>query len=171
MGQKPEISLSDQVALAVGHVVLEFNRLEVDVADLIQAMIDESDTRKTEIICAQMTFLQKLDLAAALFNAFSDDEEENARLKNILKQAVEINTERSRIVHSEFWLSGGDPKGLYYASRKTTIRGQKGFRVNHQNFDPVAMTQLCERMADVGVELYHFRRDRNWDRWKPDAED
>lgn len=171
MEHKAEMPLSDQVALAVGHVVIDFNRLEVDVADLIQAMIDETDTRKTDAICAQLKFLDKLDLAAALFNAYSDDEGEKSKLKGILNRAEQINDARNRIIHSEFWLNGLDPKDLYYTSRKPNIRGRKGFRADHQKFDSLAMNELCERMADVGAELYHFRRDRDWDRWKPDAEE
>lgn len=160
----------EQIALATGHVVIEFNKLEVDVSNLIGTMLDSTDTRKGEVVCSRMRFLEKLDLAAALFDEYSDDEGQRDALQTLLGRAAGVNGERNALIHSEIWLRGLDPAPLRHVRRQTRTTGRKGFKVKHENVEPAEIMALSERISDLGAEIYHFDDEVDWSPWQSSLE-
>lgn len=98
---KPD-SYFEQFAGPLGHVILEFNYLEVDVGRMIARLLNQDDITAA-IFAATLPFIEKLKLAQSLVAVKVQDEDLKKEFQKIIKDATEINGKRNRYVHAEYW--------------------------------------------------------------------
>ena len=91
----------DAVATQLGHLLIEFNALEIDMARLVARLLGQDDDVIIAIFAAELMFFARLKLARALVEAKLPELEQAAYLA-ALKRAEVCNTQRNQFIHSEY---------------------------------------------------------------------
>ena len=91
----------DELAKALGHLVLAFNDLEVALGGALMYLLKQ-DEEAGAAFTAHLGAAQKIRLLQDLDGRI---ENENTRreFREMVKRSAEINTERNRYIHSEYW--------------------------------------------------------------------
>jgi hypothetical protein len=91
----------DEIAKALGHLVLAFNDLEVALGGALMYLLKQ-DEEVGATFTAHLGAATKIRLLQDLDRRIED---ENARceFRALVKRAAEINIERNRYIHSEYW--------------------------------------------------------------------
>lgn len=92
----------DDLALALGHLLIEFNSLEVDLGRLVARLLDQDDDETIAIFGAQLMFFPRIKLARALAKAKVQDDTQRELLLAALATAERCNTRRNTYIHSEY---------------------------------------------------------------------
>ena len=91
----------EKFAAPLGHVILEFNNLEVDAGRMIARLLRENDVTAA-VFAGTLRFLEKLKLIKALAATKVQDAALRREFDALVKDATELNAERNRYVHSEY---------------------------------------------------------------------
>ena len=91
----------DDLAKALGHLVLAFNDLEVALGGALMYLLKQDEEVGAAFtahlgVATKIRLLQDLDLKI-------EDENTRREFREMVKRAAEINTERNRYIHSEYW--------------------------------------------------------------------
>jgi hypothetical protein len=122
----------NNVAQEIGHIVIEFNKLEHEIGNIISMFIYNKTINIPQIFTAALGFSQKLDLLYSLyFEYFENDETKVSRLKLFIKNMEKAEKNRNEIVHSWFGNYFFDTPDV--SRNKPTIKGRKGLRNNCEN--------------------------------------
>ncbi|MFZ0693167.1 MAG: hypothetical protein WAN51_03305 [Alphaproteobacteria bacterium] len=99
-----DVPISDRVAQAIGHAVVEWGRLE-DLAGVVTACLLQADHREFRSVTANMTGKGKFDTlwAVALLKM---PRRKAATIGRIVEAAKGLSAERNRIVHG-CWIPTG----------------------------------------------------------------
>jgi hypothetical protein len=92
----------DHLALPLGHLLIEFNSLEVDLGRLVARLLDQDDDHVIAIFGAQLMFFPRIKLARALVEAKINDRSERELYLTALQTAERCNTKRNQYIHSEY---------------------------------------------------------------------
>lgn len=99
---RPEVDpYFDAFATPLGHLILEFNYLEIDLGRFIARLLLQDDA-VAAIITGVMTFQPKLQMLHHLVAVKIDDENFREETEAILAAVGQVAAERNRLVHAEF---------------------------------------------------------------------
>ena len=91
----------DKFAGPLGHVILEFNYLEVDAGRMIARLLKQDDVTAT-IFAGAIPFIGKVKLIQMLVAAKVHDDILRREFDVFVKNATDLNAKRNRYVHSEY---------------------------------------------------------------------
>ena len=92
----------EKFAGPLGHVILEFNYLEVDLGRMIARLLRQDDGTAAIFAGAISSFLGKVKLIQMLAAAKVHDKALQREFDAIVRDATDLNAERNRYVHSEY---------------------------------------------------------------------
>jgi hypothetical protein len=93
----------EALARPLGHIVIEFAYLEIDLGHLITRIARADDLLGS--VLASMPFSAKINTIRTLAEqrlSGEDRAEDRSKLDRLLERAVNINTKRNKFIHGEF---------------------------------------------------------------------
>lgn len=91
----------EKFAAPLGHVLLEFNYLEVDAGRMIARLLRQDDVTAA-VFAGAISFLEKLKLIKRLAATKVQDPALRREFHALVKDATDLNAKRNRYVHSEY---------------------------------------------------------------------
>jgi hypothetical protein len=91
----------DKVATSLGHLVIAFNELEVALGGALMHLLKQDDDVGAAFV-ARLGASTKIRLLKDLESKI-DDEPTRQEFHDIIEHVAEINSERNRFIHSEYW--------------------------------------------------------------------
>ena len=91
----------EKFAGPLGHVILEFNGLEVDTGTMIARLLREDDVTAAVFVGA-IPLLGKLNLIKLLADAKVHDKSLRQEFHGLVNDATKLNAQRNRFVHAEY---------------------------------------------------------------------
>jgi hypothetical protein len=91
----------EKFAGPLGHLILEFNYLEVDTGRMLARLLDQDDATAA-VFAAMIEYMQKLKLMQALVALKIDDDALKAELNKLVDDATKVNAKRNQFVHAEY---------------------------------------------------------------------
>ena len=91
----------DEIAKALGHLVLAFNDLEVALGGALMYLLKQDEEVGAAFI-AHLGAATKIRLLQHLDRRIEDENTRYA-FRGLVQRAAEINVERNRYIHSEYW--------------------------------------------------------------------
>jgi hypothetical protein len=91
----------DELATALGHLVVAFNDLEVALGGALMYLLKQ-DEEVGAAFTAHLGVATKIRLLQDLDRRI-EDENTRCEFRGLVKRALEINMERNRYIHSEYW--------------------------------------------------------------------
>lgn len=126
INMSPQSQLSedtDRLFRAIGRVVVQFQLLELWVAEALSSKLSMKSETDRHLISASMSYRQKVDL---LFELYARHGQPSSTFNHVIAKKALISAEefRNRIVHS-LWSVQGEPR--QWARTKANLRGRDGF--------------------------------------------
>jgi hypothetical protein len=155
------------VAQPLGHLLIEFNALELDLGRLIARLLDQNEDVIIAIIGAQLMFSAKLKLARALVEAKVEVSKRQNYL-DTLKTAEKCNRARNGYIHSEYVPYVDDRDEIIEVLRipHRTRPRLYGDETEIEKFTPdlipIDLVVLIEEIQAVGLEIRTLA-ERYWD--------
>jgi hypothetical protein len=144
----------------LGHVVLEFNYLEVDAGRMIARLLKQDDVT-AGVFAGLLPFVEKLKLIQALAAFKVADDEMKAEFKRIVRDATEINAKRNRFVHAEYMPVVGPDDELMKMLHRRLKDGAKMEQADspnlHSLLQPVDAAALAKLAGDIHTLAYRMR--------------
>lgn len=98
------MSVSEEHCLAIGRITVAFSELDSWLSSFIWALIGPFDEQHLgQIVTAELSFRQKIDLLAALFKYRCKDIAKQLELRALLTKIAELEQKRNTIQHS-LWI-------------------------------------------------------------------
>lgn len=85
----------------LGHVILEFNLLEIALGNMLARLLKANDS-VAAVFIAQMSFSQRLTILRMVAKAVILEEGMRKEFKHVFAKAEAVNTERNRYIHAEY---------------------------------------------------------------------
>jgi hypothetical protein len=86
----------------LGHIIIEFNYLEVDAGRMIARLLRQDDM-VAAAFAAVLTFSQKISFIETILPLKVHNAELRNKIGEAIKEAKRVNSERNRFVHAEYW--------------------------------------------------------------------
>ena len=137
----------EEFAGPLGHVILEFNYLEVDTGRMIARLLKQDDVTAAVFVGA-IPFIGKLNLIRMLADAKVQDKSLRQELHAMVKDATKLNAQRNRYVHAEY-VPVLDPNGGLV---KMLHRRLKDGGENADRSEDRAIKNLFEPMDERGLK-------------------
>jgi hypothetical protein len=144
------IGPADESDAALGRIVSGFSFLEDSVRNVICLLLNASDTRVGQIVCAGIGFRQKLDVMASLvrhrLDSVTPDDGEfvSEWFPELLVVCSRAEQLRNTYIHSSY---------LGQQRAKTTIRGPQGLRTVVEAATSGQMLDVADYIVGVGMEV------------------
>ncbi|WP_306604717.1 hypothetical protein [Azonexus sp.] len=142
MNTQPQLSEdTDQLFRAIGRVVVQFQLLELWVAEALSSKLSMTSETDRHLISAAMSYRQKVDL---LFELYARHGQPSSSFNQVIAKKALVTAEefRNRIVHS-LWSVKGEPR--QWVRTKANLRGRDGFVLRASP----AQTTLLEEAASA----------------------
>ncbi len=97
---------SDRLHLSIGKIVVKFQQIENEVAEVLASLLEMRDPEDTHRITASMSYKQKLNLMCDLYESRKNKLWPSIDLKKARKALLSAEVFRNAVVHS-FWFVGG----------------------------------------------------------------
>ena len=143
----------EKLAGPLGHVILEFNGLEVDTGKMIAHLLREDEVTAGVFVSA-MSLRGKLDLIRMLADAKVHDESLRQEFHGLVNDATKLNAQRNRFVHAEYVpvpdRDGGLARMLYRRLKDggESADGSEGRAIKNK-FEPIDERGLKTLAADI----------------------
>lgn len=137
----------DKIAGPLGHVILEFNRLEADTGKMIAHLL-EPDEVTAMVFAGAIQFSLKLDLVRLLADAKVHDTSLRQELHGLVNEATNLKARRNRYVHSEY-VPILDPDGSLVRMLHRRLRDGADGRAIKNMFVPMDERDLKTLAADI----------------------
>lgn len=143
----------EKFAGPLGHVILEFNYLEVDAGRMIARLLKQDDVT-AGIFAGVLPFIEKLKLIQMLAATKVQDAAMQLKFEALVKKATELNTQRNLYVHAEYMpVVGPNDELVKMLHRRLkdngkTVDGSKG-RTVHDLLQPVDDKSLKAIANDI----------------------
>lgn len=144
----------EKYASPLGHVVLEFNYLEVDVGKMIARLLRQDDVT-AGIFAGMLSFVEKLKLIQALAETKVQDVSMRRDFASLVKDATDLNAKRNRYIHSEYMPVVGPDDELMKMLHLRLKDSGKSFNTSkggsiHDLLQPVDEQEL----KNLGVDIH-----------------
>ena len=160
----------DKCAGPLGHVILEFNNLEVDVGRMIARLLGQDDVTAA-IFTGAIPFMDKVRLIQMLVATKVQDPPMRREFDAIVRDATDLNAKRNRYVHSEYLQVVGPNDDLEKVLHRRLKDGAKSAnRTTGQSvqnlFQPVHERHLKSLAADIHRLAFRVRAlaEKHYDR-------
>jgi hypothetical protein len=149
----------DDLAEPLGHLVIEFNSLEVDMGRLIARLLKQDDM--VAAVFTAQSFSSKLAFARTFAELKVHDGELLKEIEQVLNDAAGVNTERNNYIHSEY-LPFLDAQDNLLEVLRTKLRDRvKAFSASDKPdldklfplVDGAAIKALAERINAVALRV------------------
>ena len=137
----------DRFAGPLGHVILEFNYLEVDIGKLIARLLEVDDVTAM-VFAGAIRFSLKLELIRLLADAKVHDTSFRQEFHGLVNEATRVNTLRNRYVHSEY-VPIQDPDGRLVKMLYRRLKDGADGRAIRNMFVPMDERDLKTLAADI----------------------
>lgn len=137
----------DQFAGPLGHVILEFNYLEVDTGRMIARLLERDDVTAM-VFAGAIQFSLKLDLIRLLADAKVHDTSLRQEFHGLVNEATKLNALRNRYVHSEY-VPILDPDGRLVKMLHRRLKDGADGRAIKNMFVPMDERDLKTLAADI----------------------
>lgn len=134
-----DVPISDDVAKAIGHAVVEWGRLE-DLASIMTACLLETSHYDFRAVAANMMGSSKFDTLSAVAQ-LKMPPRKAATIARIAKAAGGLTAERNRIVHG-CWL----PTGKFHTAQRYTYRAYGTYSIKKEE---VSAARINGHTAEV----------------------
>lgn len=147
--------MMDAIALPLGHVILDFNWLEIDTAGLLARLKGINDYERMEL--TRIGYTKKLKKIKKLLEKQlpKDDPTANTlrlEIQEALKEAEDLNELRNKYIHGEYWPML-DPDDTLIETRHRAHRD-----AGHVNMPSVINpTTLRQLASDINAMAYKMR--------------
>jgi hypothetical protein len=94
-------SYFEKFANPLGHVILEFNYLEMDAGTMIARLLNQDDMTAATF-AGVLSFIEKLKLIQALIVFKVQDRDMRRQFDALVEEATNLNAKRNRYVHAEY---------------------------------------------------------------------
>ncbi|MBM0202968.1 hypothetical protein JNW90_07550 [Micromonospora sp. STR1s_5] len=138
----------ETIAVPVGHLLLEFNELEIDTGTLLARLLDQHDY-VARILAGSLAYSARISLIGQFLESKIRPDQKN-RMKAAVAEAEAVGEERNRFIHSEYIPRVG-PNDKLLDLRLRKLRG--GARKEFSVVSPREIEELSARAQKVGVEL------------------
>ena len=113
----------EELATPLGHVVIQFNYLEIDLGQTISRLVKTDDT--VGAIFATLAMNTKLALIRQIASTKLADNAKAAQLKNLLKRVEDLNNKRNAYIHGEY-IPVVDPQENYLGMMHRRMKNSLG---------------------------------------------
>ena len=96
----------EKIAGPLGHLIIEFNALELAIASLIARLLSQDEYVAAAFL--RISFSERLTIARQITTIKVLDLDHRAAIETELQNAQGINAERNAYIHSEYLGVGGD---------------------------------------------------------------
>jgi hypothetical protein len=148
----------ERFAGPLGHVILEFNYLEVDGGRMIARLLRQDDVT-AGVFAGTPSFLDKLKLIQRLVVLKVQDEALRNEFNKLVKEATTINELRNRYVHAEYMpVIGSSDELLKMLHRRLkdadkTVDHSKDIHDLLQPVDDEALKKLASDIHDLAYRM------------------
>lgn len=154
-GREQEEALNS-IALALGRVVIAFNRLERDLGECLSKILGARITPTKDALNAALGLDQRIDVLAAVYRDSRRADNETRLLDHCVKELHRFQSLRNTLMHSSYGTARlGD---AVFIRRKENVRGAKGLRVTRVDANPATIHEIEEDMNRFArtdlVQLY-----------------
>jgi len=132
----------DKIAMAIGYLVIGFNRLDREVGEVIYLVVGSYKPHIREVFTASLSFAQKVDmLSALLLEKHKKDSESLQTVKQKIKKIKGFENQRNTIMHS--WWGTEQFGDDNFISVKKRVRGGKGLVTKTVPAEADKIMQVC----------------------------
>jgi hypothetical protein len=137
----------EEIAKAVGLLIIYFNRLERDVGYFLATLLQSTSEHVVNALFASMSFGQKVDLLAALYlERFREDGSRCEKCRSVVQQLRNFEEARNKYAHS-WWGAKQFANTDVFVRVKIRTKGGKGLVVSEEQTVPNDLTKVCEQIV------------------------
>jgi len=133
----------------IGSVTVNFAMLEGNLESFIWDLIGQ-DTRLGQIITAQLSFRQLIDLFGSLYCFRVRSLKFIAKYEAITKLLRQAEEKRNKIIHSQ-WAAGDTPESS--TRIKTRARGSKGLAFTFEHTAKADILKIADFLAELSYKV------------------
>ena len=149
------MSVNDDHCLAIGRITVAFSELDNWLSSFIWALITTFEEQHLgQIITAELSFRQKLDLVAALFKYRCKDTAKQAELKGLIARVEKLEARRNTVQHS-LWIHLSEKRDQL-TQLKITAKRKNGLIHTKNIITPQQLEQLSKELNDATSDLASF---------------
>jgi hypothetical protein len=148
-----EAERDEEFIKALGRMTLAFAHLEFSLS-LFCGTYSGVKYPINEIITAQFSFKQLINLASSLYHHAEQDAKKINELDKVLSKSTQLEQERNKIVHSFYGLKG--KSDLIVVRQKNTTRLKKGFHKQYEEMNAEQVNILATKISKVSKEINAF---------------
>jgi hypothetical protein len=149
----------EEFASPLGHVLLEFNYLEVDAGRMIARLLRQDDVT-AGVFAGLLSFMYKLKLIQALAAFKVADPALKDEFEQIVKEATEVNARRNRYVHAEYMPlvgPGDELVKMLYRRLKDSAKTARSDTDVQKLLQPVDAADLAKLAKNIHGLAYRMR--------------
>ncbi len=134
-----------QLEQALGHLVVEFGRLETSLGCAVGYLVNPKDPRVGHILVGEVSFKTRMAAFSVLYPERLLAGTDETKMESFVSRAYKLEEERNRLIHS-FYRPGpvGDPNATRI---KTTAKGRKGLRVQFEKVTADSIAAVADDAA------------------------
>jgi hypothetical protein len=133
----------DKLARVLGHLIIAFNGLEVALGGALMYLLKQDEEVGAAFV-AHISAATKIHLLQDLEGRIKN-ESSRSEFREMVKQAEEINTERNRYIHSEYWPVS--------AAEQLTVMLHRPLRDSNKPVDyPITISALSNKYVKAANE-------------------
>lgn len=143
MARAPDADPFEDLAEAIGMLVISFNELEIALGGALMHILGQDEQTGT-VFASHLSASAKLKLLDALKFKIPEGPHKT-EFEEQLERATEINSERNRFIHSEYW---SHEDGI----DEPIVLHRKVRDAHHPTIYPISIGQLSKHIKTVSVE-------------------
>jgi hypothetical protein len=138
-----DVDQFDKLARVLGHLIIAFNGLEVALGGALMYLLKQDEEVGAAFV-AHINAATKIRLLQDLDGRIKNESTRN-EFREMVKQAEEINAERNRYIHSEYW--------PVPAAEQLTVMLHRRLRDSNKPVDfPITISALANKYVKAANE-------------------
>ena len=147
-----EHPVRSEFLVLIGDMTVSFAVLEMQIEILLETLIGE-DQRVGQIIASQLSFARLRATVIGIYGERYGDDSGLHTLKQLMRQAAEIEQERNRITHS-IWGKGTSPDTI--TRIRLTCRERSGVQLQFEDYDEAKFLEFNDRIKRLCNNFFIF---------------
>lgn len=149
------MSINDDHCIAIGRITVAYAELDTWLSSFIWTLIAPFEEQHLgQIITAELSFRQKLDLAAALFKYRCDDPVKRIELKALISRIEKLEARRNNVQHSLWIHQSEEPEQV--TQLKITAKRKNGLTHTKKIITPQQLYLLSKELNEATSDLSSF---------------
>jgi hypothetical protein len=143
-------SIASETYLALGEMIVRYNRVESTMKSFIAVLVDHKDFRVDHAITAGMPFKGLQRLLMSLYRYRQTDPNAVGELGQLLNRIGDLETRRNELIHSN-WTFNPELSKAYRSDVKAKFA--TGLNIINEEYDIEQVKALSKDLQNVGKEL------------------